>query len=172
MFTRLVSMIEPLYYRCCNYRKGTIRCGPALPLFPLMGRSMAADEYRRQARELQRRAMSLPPGSPMKVNLEQLAEQWMALADHAEWLEQRYGPLSEQVGQPTKEAGQPTVQQQQQQPSLANDPKHWRQRAAQMRTLADEIRDEQTKETMLRIANDYERLAGRAEQRAKNSASP
>ena len=35
-----------------------------------MGRSMAADEYRRQAWELQRRAMSLPAGSPMKISLE------------------------------------------------------------------------------------------------------
>ena len=51
--------------------------------------------------------------------------------------------------------------------SFINDPEHWLQRAEQMRILADEIHDEQAKETVLRIANDYGRLAERAEQRAK-----
>ena len=50
--------------------------------------------------------------------------------------------------------------------SFINDPEHWLQRAEQMRILADEVPDEQAKETMLRIANDYGRLAERAEQRA------
>jgi hypothetical protein len=126
---------------------------------------MAADEYRRQAWGIQRRAMSLPAGSPMKVNLEQLAEEWLALADHAEWLGQRYSPI------PSEKVSQPTVQQQEQKPIFANDPKHWCKRAEQMRTLAEEMHDEQTKQTMLRIASDYERLAERAEQRAKDSAS-
>jgi hypothetical protein len=40
-----------------------------------------------------------------------------------------------------------------------------------MRNLADELDDEQAKETMLRIANDYGRLAKRAEQRAKGLPS-
>jgi hypothetical protein len=53
--------------------------------------------------------------------------------------------------------------------SFINDPEHWRQRAEQMRALAGEVNDEQAKETMLRIAKDYERLAERAEQRAKGS---
>jgi hypothetical protein len=48
--------------------------------------------------------------------------------------------------------------------SFINDPEHWLQRAEQMRILADEIHDEQAKKTMLRIANDYGRLAERAEQ--------
>ena len=47
-------------------------------------------------------------------------------------------------------------------------PEHWLQRAEQMRILADEIDDESAKETVLRIANDYGRLAERAEQRAKS----
>ena len=50
--------------------------------------------------------------------------------------------------------------------SFINDPEHWLQRAEQMRILADEIDDEPAKETVLRIANDYGRLAERAEQRA------
>ena len=55
--------------------------------------------------------------------------------------------------------------------SFINDPEHWLERAEQMRTLADELDDEQVKETMLRIVNDYGRLAERAEQRAKSSPS-
>ena len=53
--------------------------------------------------------------------------------------------------------------------SFIDDPEHWLQRAEQMRILSDEINDEQAKETMLRIVNDYGRLAARAEQRAKGS---
>jgi hypothetical protein len=55
--------------------------------------------------------------------------------------------------------------------SFINDPEHWLERAEQMRTLADELDDEQVKETMLRIANDYGRLAKHAEQRAKSLPS-
>jgi hypothetical protein len=50
--------------------------------------------------------------------------------------------------------------------SIANDPKHWRKRAEDMRMLANEIKDPLSKETMLRIADDYERLAKRAQERA------
>ena len=47
-----------------------------------------------------------------------------------------------------------------------DDPKHWRQRAEQARALAEQMSDAPSREMMLGIAKDYERLAERAEQRA------
>src|SRR6266480_1223289 len=46
-----------------------------------------------------------------------------------------------------------------------NDPKHWRDRAEEARTVADQLTDADSKRRMLRIAEDYETLAKRAEQR-------
>jgi len=50
--------------------------------------------------------------------------------------------------------------------SFLNDPAHWRDRADEARTRADQMSDPQCKSAMLRIANDYELLAVRAAERA------
>jgi hypothetical protein len=47
-----------------------------------------------------------------------------------------------------------------------NDPKHWLDRAKEARALAEQMDDPEAKRTMLAIADDYERLAKRAEERA------
>jgi hypothetical protein len=52
-------------------------------------------------------------------------------------------------------------------PPLINDPEHWRKRADDARSLANDMKDEISKQMMLQIADDYEHRAKRAEQRAK-----
>jgi hypothetical protein len=47
-----------------------------------------------------------------------------------------------------------------------NDPKHWLDRAKEARALAEQIDDPEAKRTMLKNADDYERLAQRAGERA------
>jgi hypothetical protein len=53
--------------------------------------------------------------------------------------------------------------------SFINDPKHWHDRAEEIRKLAEEMTDEHSKQTMLRIAQDYDKLARRAEERSGGS---
>jgi hypothetical protein len=50
--------------------------------------------------------------------------------------------------------------------SLINDPEHWRDRAREKRELAERLTNEQAKQTVLRVANEYERLAEQAEERS------
>ena len=54
---------------------------------------------------------------------------------------------------------------------LFENPAHWRHRAKEMRALADEMREPGAKETMLRLAEDYERFAIRAAERANGALS-
>jgi hypothetical protein len=49
---------------------------------------------------------------------------------------------------------------------LVDDPKHWRDRATDMRALLDAITDLDIKSKVLRLADDYVTLAERAEDRA------
>jgi len=53
-------------------------------------------------------------------------------------------------------------------PGSVTDPKHWYDRAAAMRVLAEEMPVE-TKTIMLRLAADYDKLADRAEERRRNN---
>src|SRR6516162_3009850 len=53
--------------------------------------------------------------------------------------------------------------------SLINDPEHWRDRAREKRALADRLTNEQVKQTVLRVANEYERLTEQAEERSRGS---
>jgi len=52
--------------------------------------------------------------------------------------------------------------------SVANDPEHWRQRAEEARAIAELMTDMPSREAMLRIAADYDRLAKRAEDRKRS----
>ena len=46
-----------------------------------------------------------------------------------------------------------------------NDPKHWRERAKEARAHAQQMTDPEAKRMMLEIAEDYEKLARRAQER-------
>jgi hypothetical protein len=48
---------------------------------------------------------------------------------------------------------------------LIDDPEFWRSRAEEVRVIADDLKEAEARAIMDRIANDYERLAIRAEHR-------
>jgi hypothetical protein len=51
--------------------------------------------------------------------------------------------------------------------NTADDPEYWHKRAEEARAIAVQMKDAHTKAAMLGIAQDYEKLAVRAEQRAE-----
>ena len=56
--------------------------------------------------------------------------------------------------------------------NILDDSEHWLNRAGEARALADDLNDPETRRSMLRIADEYERLAERARERAANGGSP
>jgi hypothetical protein len=56
--------------------------------------------------------------------------------------------------------------------SLMDDPKHWIRRAEEIRVLAAKMTDIESKRMLLKIADDYEKVAARAEQRAAGKHPP
>ena len=54
-------------------------------------------------------------------------------------------------------------------PSNNNNPQHWYDRAAAMRLLAEEMKAIETKATMLRLADDCDKLADRAAKRRRRN---
>jgi hypothetical protein len=55
--------------------------------------------------------------------------------------------------------------------SLHHDAAHWRERAEEARTIAEGMRNPATKGVMLKLAEDYDRLAERAAIRANDAKS-
>jgi hypothetical protein len=47
--------------------------------------------------------------------------------------------------------------------SFANDPRHWQMRAEEMRTIAEQMRDQGARGMILRIAEDYDKIAAMLE---------
>jgi len=56
--------------------------------------------------------------------------------------------------------------------SLFNDPKRWRERAEEMRALSEYMNDDAVRQTMMSLADDYDRLAQRAEERVREAPKP
>ena len=56
--------------------------------------------------------------------------------------------------------------------SGVNDVKHWRDRAAEMRVLSTVMENVETQAVMIRLADDYDEMADRAEARLSNPEPP
>ena len=54
-------------------------------------------------------------------------------------------------------------------PNPVNNPKHWRSRAVEMRALAIVMKDVETQAIMARLADEYDKLADRAQARIDGS---
>src|SRR5215472_17263276 len=54
--------------------------------------------------------------------------------------------------------------------SLFDDPARWRERAEEARSIAAQLNEPESSRMLLRIAEDYERLAKHAERRAQKRA--
>ena len=52
-------------------------------------------------------------------------------------------------------------------PDPIHDPKHWMDRATEMRALSQSMADVEARAIMLRLADDYDKLADRAEARSE-----
>ncbi len=55
--------------------------------------------------------------------------------------------------------------------SILDKPEHWQERAEEARSIAEQMSDPDSKRMMLRIAEDYERLAAHARRRMKGSGA-
>jgi hypothetical protein len=55
--------------------------------------------------------------------------------------------------------------------SRVNDSKHWRDHAAQIRALSDKMSDSDAVAAMLRLADDYDILADRADVRSNGGVA-
>ncbi len=53
--------------------------------------------------------------------------------------------------------------------AFINDPEYWQGRAEETRNIAENMTDPVSKAMMLKIADDYDTLAGRAAERAKHA---
>jgi hypothetical protein len=51
--------------------------------------------------------------------------------------------------------------------SHLDDPDYWRDRAAEVRALADDVNNQKARDVILQIAAEYEILADRAQERAR-----
>jgi hypothetical protein len=54
--------------------------------------------------------------------------------------------------------------------SHLDKPHYWRDHAAQVRALADQVSNQKAREAILRIAAEYELIADRAQERVRESA--